>query len=198
MALPRPCSGTRLYSPETTVHRTAPARKSAGFAGVGGQQSDRTRVPLDCGDQMLSLRKRVSPITSGLLKKQRGLRGLEGDIAVAALAGDIVEHPVGENPIALWRVSRHQRQAGAVLVLVRSPGFRVPGPRAALADLAGSWPRLLAVSDVSALRPAFKSPDKRELSSLFLYAAVAIPVFYLPALFYGPHTNFAVIDNWRF
>ena len=28
--------------------------------------------------------------------------------------------------------------------------------------------------------------------------AVAIPVFYLPALFYGPHTNFAIIDNWRF
>ena len=27
---------------------------------------------------------------------------------------------------------------------------------------------------------------------------MAIPVFYLPALFYGPHTNFAVIDNWRF
>ena len=43
-----------------------------------------------------------------------------------------------------------------------------------------------------------KSPGKRELSSLFLYAAVAIPVFYLPALFYGPQTNFAVIDNWRF
>src|ERR1017187_10419257 len=32
------------------------------------------------------------------------------------------------------------------------------------------------------VKPAFKSPDKRELSSLFLYAAVAIPVFYLPAL----------------
>jgi nitric oxide reductase subunit B len=27
---------------------------------------------------------------------------------------------------------------------------------------------------------------------------VAIPVFYLSALFYGPHTNFAVIDNGRF
>jgi len=27
---------------------------------------------------------------------------------------------------------------------------------------------------------------------------VAIPVFYLPALFYGPTTNFAIIDNWRF
>lgn len=49
-----------------------------------------------------------------------------------------------------------------------------------------------------ALRPAIQSPSKRELSSLFLYAAVAIPVFYLPALFYGPHSNFAVIDNWRF
>ena len=49
-----------------------------------------------------------------------------------------------------------------------------------------------------ALRPAIKDPAKRELSSLFLYAAVAIPVFYLPALFYGPHSNFAVIDNWRF
>jgi hypothetical protein len=30
------------------------------------------------------------------------------------------------------------------------------------------------------------------LASLFLYAAVAIPVFYLPAPFYGPHTNFAI------
>ena len=26
----------------------------------------------------------------------------------------------------------------------------------------------------------------------------AIPLFYLPALFFGPRTNFAVIDNWRF
>jgi nitric oxide reductase subunit B len=72
-------------------------------------------------------------------------------------------------------------------------------------DLGRFWQILLAVGLLfwlflmfRALQPAFKSPDKRELSSLFLYAAVAIPVFYLPALFYGPHTNFAVIDNWRF
>src|ERR1022692_3139188 len=72
-------------------------------------------------------------------------------------------------------------------------------------DLGRLWQYLLAVGLLfwlflmfRALRPAFKIPDKRELSSLFLYAAVAIPVFYLPALFYGPHTNFAVIDNWRF
>jgi nitric oxide reductase subunit B len=72
-------------------------------------------------------------------------------------------------------------------------------------DLGRFWQCLLAVGLLfwlflmfRALKPAMKSPDKRELSSLFLYAAVAIPVFYLPALFYGPDTNFAVIDNWRF
>jgi nitric oxide reductase subunit B len=72
-------------------------------------------------------------------------------------------------------------------------------------DLGRFWQLLLAVGLVfwlflmfRALRPAMKHPGKRELSSLFLYAAVAIPVFYVPALFYGPHTNFAVIDNWRF
>ncbi len=72
-------------------------------------------------------------------------------------------------------------------------------------DLGRFWQLLLAVGLVfwlflmfRALKPAFKIRDKRELASLFLYAAVAIPVFYLPALFYGPHTNFAVIDNWRF
>ena len=72
-------------------------------------------------------------------------------------------------------------------------------------DLGRFWQFLLAVGLLfwlflmfRALKPAIKSPDKRELSSLFLYAAVAIPVFYLPALFYGPDTNFAVIDNWRF
>ncbi|MGD0829274.1 MAG: nitric-oxide reductase large subunit, partial [Desulfobaccales bacterium] len=72
-------------------------------------------------------------------------------------------------------------------------------------DLGRFWQLLLAAGLVfwiflmfRALKPAMKSPGKRELSALFLYAAVAIPVFYLPALFYGPQTNFAVIDNWRF
>ena len=72
-------------------------------------------------------------------------------------------------------------------------------------DLGRFWQLLLAAGLVfwlflmfRALKPAIKNPGKRELSALFLYAAVAIPVFYLPALFYGPHSNFAVIDNWRF
>jgi nitric oxide reductase subunit B len=72
-------------------------------------------------------------------------------------------------------------------------------------DLGRFWQLLLAVGLLfwlflmfRALHPAIKRIDQRELSSLFMYAAVAIPVFYLPALFYGPDTNFAVIDNWRF
>ncbi len=72
-------------------------------------------------------------------------------------------------------------------------------------DLGRFWQILLAVGLLfwlflmfRALRPAMKGTDQGELPSLFLYAAVAIPLFYLPALFYGPHTNFAVIDNWRF
>ncbi len=72
-------------------------------------------------------------------------------------------------------------------------------------DLGRIWQVLLAgglvlwlVLMFRALRPAMKAAGRSELASLFLYAATAIPLFYLPALFYGPHTNFAVIDNWRF
>jgi len=43
-----------------------------------------------------------------------------------------------------------------------------------------------------------KTAGRSELASLLLYSAAATPISYLPALFYGPHTNFAVIDNWRF
>jgi len=72
-------------------------------------------------------------------------------------------------------------------------------------DLGRLWQLLLAAGLVlwlvlmfRALRPAMKAAGRSELASLFLYSAAAIPIFYLPALFYGPHTNFAVIDNWRF
>lgn len=72
-------------------------------------------------------------------------------------------------------------------------------------DLGRFWQLLLAVGLVlwlvlmfRALRPAMLSAERSEMASLFLYSAAAIPIFYLPALFYGPHTNFAVIDNWRF
>ena len=38
----------------------------------------------------------------------------------------------------------------------------------------------------------------RPIVRMFLWAAAAIPVFYLPALFYGAHTNFTVVETWRF
>src|SRR5690606_24770480 len=33
---------------------------------------------------------------------------------------------------------------------------------------------------------------------MFFAAALAIPVFYIPALFYGAETNYTVVDTWRF
>ncbi len=42
------------------------------------------------------------------------------------------------------------------------------------------------------------NPQARPLARLFLYASLAIPVFYLPALFFGAKTNFTVVDTWRF
>ena len=42
------------------------------------------------------------------------------------------------------------------------------------------------------------NPQMRPLTRMFLWAALAIPVFYVPALFYGAHTNFTVVDTWRF
>jgi len=72
-------------------------------------------------------------------------------------------------------------------------------------DLGRVWQLLLVVGLLlwlflmfRALRPAIRREGTSDVSALFLYAAGAIPVFYLPAVFYGPHTNFAVIDNWRF
>ncbi len=41
-------------------------------------------------------------------------------------------------------------------------------------------------------------PQARPLARVFLYASLAIPVFYLPALFFGAKTNFTIVDTWRF
>jgi len=72
-------------------------------------------------------------------------------------------------------------------------------------DLGRFWQLLLAAGLLlwlflmfRALRPAIRRGGSSDVSALFLYAAAAIPLFYVPALFYGPRTNFAVIDNWRF
>ncbi|HUZ03777.1 MAG TPA: cbb3-type cytochrome c oxidase subunit I, partial [Acidobacteriaceae bacterium] len=38
----------------------------------------------------------------------------------------------------------------------------------------------------------------RELSRMFLLASLAIPMFYIPAMFYDSTTNYTVVDTWRF
>jgi len=47
-------------------------------------------------------------------------------------------------------------------------------------------------------RPRNVPEDARKLSQAFLWASLAIPVFYVPALFYGSTTDFTVVDTWRF
>lgn len=46
--------------------------------------------------------------------------------------------------------------------------------------------------------PALKSPELKEITGLFLIAALAIPVFYLPAMFFDGTTHFSIVDTWRF
>jgi nitric oxide reductase subunit B len=40
--------------------------------------------------------------------------------------------------------------------------------------------------------------DARPIARMFLWAALAIPVFYIPALSFGARTNYTVVDTWRF
>lgn len=72
-------------------------------------------------------------------------------------------------------------------------------------DLGRGWQILLAVGLLFWLAlllrnilQARKDPEKREISSLFLYAAAAIPLLYLPAMFFTSTTNYSVVDMWRF
>lgn len=72
-------------------------------------------------------------------------------------------------------------------------------------DLGRAWQVLLVVGLVfwvvllfRGIAPARNDPDRREIASLFLYAALAIPMFYLPAMFFHSTSNFSVVDMWRF
>jgi nitric oxide reductase subunit B len=49
------------------------------------------------------------------------------------------------------------------------------------------------------VRPrSLAEPGAKPLVKMFLLAALAIPVFYIPALLYGAKTNYTVVDTWRF
>ena len=45
---------------------------------------------------------------------------------------------------------------------------------------------------------ALAEPAVKPLVRMFLVAALAIPVFYVPALLFGARTNYTVVDTWRF
>jgi len=72
-------------------------------------------------------------------------------------------------------------------------------------DLGRAWQVLLAAGLVfwlalvfRAVRPALGNPGEREISAVFMLAALCIPLFYLPAMFFTGTTHFTVVDNWRF
>lgn len=72
-------------------------------------------------------------------------------------------------------------------------------------DLGRFWQILLAAGLLfwlflmfRALRPAFSLSDRKTISWLFFAASFAVVFFYLPAFMWGRHTNFSIIDNWRF
>ena len=49
------------------------------------------------------------------------------------------------------------------------------------------------------VRPrALANPAVRPIVRMFLVAALAIPLFYIPALFIGAKANYTVVDTWRF
>jgi len=72
-------------------------------------------------------------------------------------------------------------------------------------DLGRGWQIILAIGLFfwvillfRGIMPARKDEEKGEMSSIFLYAAIAIPLLYLPAMFFTSTSNFSVVDMWRF
>ena len=51
----------------------------------------------------------------------------------------------------------------------------------------------------SLVRPrTLGDPAAKPIVRMFLVAALAIPAFYIPAMFFGAKTNYTVVDTWRF
>lgn len=72
-------------------------------------------------------------------------------------------------------------------------------------DLGRAWQMLLSVGLLlwlvliaRAVWPIRKDSEKGHISSLFMYAAVGIPLFYVPAMFFGAQTHLTVVEMWRF
>ena len=72
-------------------------------------------------------------------------------------------------------------------------------------DLGRGWQVMLALGLVlwvvllfRGLASAMRDPERKEISWLFMLSALTIPLFYLPAFFFGSTTGYSIVDNWRF
>lgn len=72
-------------------------------------------------------------------------------------------------------------------------------------ELGRAWQILLAVGLIfwvvllfRGIAPVWKDPQRGEMAALFLYAAIAIPLLYLPAMFFTSTTSYSIVDMWRF
>jgi nitric oxide reductase subunit B len=72
-------------------------------------------------------------------------------------------------------------------------------------DLGRAWQVLLAIGLVfwlfllfRELKPTPGQSKDSNVSGLLLYSAIAIPLFYIPAMFFTSTTHFTVVDTWRF
>ena len=80
-----------------------------------------------------------------------------------------------------------------------APGLGISGPGTRLADLAGDRAGFVGCAPLPGPGPRpSRTRSAGKSLALFMLAALAIPVFYLPAFFFGSTTNFTVVDNWRF
>jgi nitric oxide reductase subunit B len=72
-------------------------------------------------------------------------------------------------------------------------------------EIGRGWQVLMAVGLIlwafllyRSVRPSRSEPEEKEIKTLFLLAAIAIPFFYIPAFFFGSTTNYSTVDTWRF
>ncbi len=72
-------------------------------------------------------------------------------------------------------------------------------------EIGRGWQVLLAIGLLlwayilyRVVRPDKQEKSEKEISVLFLLAALAIPFFYLPAFFFTGSTNFTTVETWRF
>jgi len=141
-------------------------------------------------------------------------------IATAYVAGGLLLAPViGGKEIRRQTTGVHLLFWALVLVVVGSMAGEMLGINQMLGnmwslfghqgweylDLGRVWQALLAIGLVfwifllfRGVAPRRNDPKHRDVASLFMYAAVAIPLFYLPAFFFSSTTNFSIVDTWRF